>query len=181
MALSWVSFQLVFFLSNPFPTSLWRKVRSGANNKNGLVVGSSGEWGKLLGATAKSLGVSPAALPEPNLQIPEIYLDFAAKTLDFAIFPQQGRHHFPVAPETDDKAKARQRIHEHVTDGVRNSARFREDLVDANGIIFAQFFRRVGDCRLPMCVGPKQWNIPENQWIMPAEHGYPECQKTSGA
>ena len=69
---------------------------------------------------ANSLGVLPAPPPESDLQIPEVYLDFATKTLDFAISRHKRRHHLSVAPETDSKSKARQWIYERVTKGVRD-------------------------------------------------------------
>ena len=49
---------------------------------------------------------------------------------------------------------ARLWIHEQVMDEARGPAWFLEDLADALRIVFAQLFRRIGDCRLPIRAGP---------------------------
>ena len=61
-----------------------------------------------------------------------------------------------MASETDDQAKGWQWIYERDAEGVRDPAWLHGDLVDAVGHISDQLLRRVGDCRLPMYVGPKE-------------------------
>ena len=63
-----------------------------------------------------------------------------------------------VASETDRKSKAWQWIYEQVSEEARDPEGFPKDLVAAVGNIFAQLFRRIGDCRLPPHVGGKVAN-----------------------
>ena len=54
--------------------------------------GPANAWPDLLGNVAMNLGVCPRAIPKPNLQKSDGYLDFFARTLDFAVFPHFNRH-----------------------------------------------------------------------------------------
>ena len=93
-----------------------------------------------------------------------------------------------MAPEPDDKEKARQWTYDLVMTGVRNPDRVHRDSVDSIGIIFAQPRRRVGDCRPPIHAGPtaaaqffemravvSDRRIPINQWHMGSPNA--ECRE----
>ena len=59
-------------------------------------MGSDEKWPHILGTVTKSRGVCPVPPPEPNLPIPEVYLDFFSKRLGFAISPNKGRRRLPL-------------------------------------------------------------------------------------
>ena len=59
-------------------------------------MGSAEIWPHILGTVTKSRGVCPVPPPEPNLPIPEVYLDFFSKRLGFAISPNKGRRRLPL-------------------------------------------------------------------------------------
>ena len=99
-------------------------------------------------------GGYPIPPPSPDLQIPAAYLDFFSWTLGFAIFPRRGCHLLSAASGADDKVNAWQWIYERVMTGVRDPGGFHRDSVDATGVIAAQHFYRIGDCQLPINVGP---------------------------
>ena len=162
----------------------WDK-RQGWNRKavelfKGL--GPSEEWPHISGTAAKTLGVNPTPPSKPDPHVPEVYPDFLSRTLDFAISSHRSRHPLAVASATDGESKAWKRIYGQVSEGVRDPERFRKDPVGAVRIISAQLSYRMGDCRLPLYVGPKVANklfelraiaaerrVRTNQWRMDSQ------------
>ena len=103
--------------------------------------------------------------------------------LDFTAFPHFGCHLLAVAVGFNGKESAREWIHGQARGGVRDPERFRNDLFGGNGIISAQLFHRVGDCRLPLYIAPRmakelldlRFIAPErpiqaNEWKMRFSH-----------
>ena len=65
--------------------------------------GSAAEWTLTPGAAAKKLGVYLPSPPKPDLRNLEVYPDFFAKKLDFAISAPTGRHALLIAAGADGK------------------------------------------------------------------------------
>ena len=150
--------------------------------------GSADQWPLILGTVANALGVCLTPPSRPKLQIPAVYLGFFTRTFDFAISPHRGRRQLSEASGADGEAEAWQWIHDQLMEGVRNPDWLRRDSVAAIGIIFAQLFRRIGDCRLPILAGPtaaaqlfemrrvvSDRRIPINQWNMDSPDA--ECRE----
>ena len=68
--------------------------------------------------------------------------------LEFAVFPHLSCHPLPAAAGIIGKKRTRDCIREQVREGIRNPDRYRKVLVDEIGVVSAQFFHRIGDCRL---------------------------------
>ena len=113
-----------------------------------IEMGSPNERPDLLGNDASNLGVCPCPVPTP-------YLDSYARTLDSALFPHLSRHPIAAAERLNGKKQARDWIKGQVREGVSNTGWHRKDLVRIIGIIFAQLFHRIGDCRLSSHVTPE--------------------------
>ena len=56
-------------------------------------------WPVLLGNVAMNLGVCPRAIPKPNEQDPDVYLDSHMQGVGFEVFPHLNRY-----PRRPDKA-----------------------------------------------------------------------------
>ena len=63
-------------------------------------------WPDPLGYVAVSLGVCPGGVPLPDLQNPEIRLDFFAEIPDFAVCPDLSRHPPAAAAGISGKKRA---------------------------------------------------------------------------
>ena len=66
-------------------------------------MGSPDGWPDLLGNVALNLGVCPCTVPTPNLQDPEIYLVFFARTLDIPLCTHLARHPLSAAAKLTGK------------------------------------------------------------------------------
>ena len=86
--------------------------------------------------------------------------------LDFAVFPHLSRHPIAAAAGIVGKRRTWAWIQEHVRGGVRNPEWRQEDPVDRIGIVFAQFFHRIGDCRLPLYFDPKMATGLHAMWCI---------------
>ena len=116
--------------------------------------GSAEERSGLLGAVAQTLGVSPTPVPLPDPREPGLYLDFPAKTLDFAVFPHKSRRALAVCARINDKARAWEWLCDQVRTGAHAPEWFHQESVGHIGIIFARIFHKIGGCRLPLSAGP---------------------------
>ena len=84
-----------------------------------------------------------------------IYLVFSAGALDFALFPLLSRSPLAAAARRSGQKQAWEWIRGQVREVGSNPERYREDLVETTGIIFAQLFHRISDCHLPLRVAPE--------------------------
>ena len=116
--------------------------------------GPAEEWSVLLGAVARALGVAPTPPPLPDLRDPGIYLNFFLRTLDFVIFPNKNRHPVAVTAGVGDKARAWGRLVGPARTDVPDPEWRRREQIDRLGFIFARLSHKIGDCRLPLIVGP---------------------------
>ena len=117
--------------------------------------GTESDWSALLGEAARSLGVAPVAPPLPDLSDPARYLDFFGQALDSGVFPYKSRHPLAIGPEIKSKSKACEWICEQICVGASHPQWIHRSKVDQLGILFADVFQKIGDCRLPICVGAK--------------------------
>ena len=90
-----------------------------------------------------------------HLGDPAIYLDFFARSLDFALWPHLSRHPLAAAKRINGEKQACEWIPGQVREGVSNPEWYRKDVVGEIGIICAQSFRRIRNCRLPLHVVPR--------------------------
>ena len=83
----------------------WEKCLYWARHLLGAIkgMGSSDGWPDLLGNDALNLGVCPCTVPTPNLQDPEIYLVFFARTLDIPLCTHLARHPLSAAAKLTGK------------------------------------------------------------------------------
>ena len=116
---------------------------------------SSDEWPDLLGHVAFNPGVCPRTVPMPNLQDSMIHLGFFARAWHFALFPHLSRLELSAAVRIGGEKQAWEWIQEKARGGVSSPGGYHGDLIGGIGVIFAQFPRRFGDCRLPWHVAPK--------------------------
>ena len=113
------------------------------------------DWSTLLGEAARSLGVRPVAPPLPNLSDPALYLDFCGTTLDYAVSPHKSRCPLAVGSDINTKTKAWECICDQICVEALHPQWARRSKIDQLGILFADLINETGDCRLPICVGPK--------------------------
>ena len=129
-------------------------------------------WPDLLGNVALNLGVRPRAVAMPNFEDPSIYLDFFARARDLALLPYTRRRAPAAAARMSRGKRAWEWTQGQVGGGVRNPARFRDDLVGEIGAVFAQLFHCFRDCRLPLRLAPtvacelrETWSLESERWI----------------
>ena len=96
----------------------------------------------------------PAPPPLPGLRDTELYLDFFGQPLDFAVFAHKSRRPLAIGSGNNSKSKARERICEQICVGASHPQWIHRPVVDQLGILFAYLPHKIGDCRLPICVGP---------------------------
>ena len=117
-------------------------------------LGSEADWSTLLGEAARSLGVNPAAPPLPNLSDPAFNMDFYGQMLEYAAPPHASKRNMALGPDIGAKGQAWNRICKHITESVIHPGWIRRDLIDHVAVLCEELFRKIGDCRLPLCVGP---------------------------
>ena len=117
--------------------------------------GTESDWSTLHGEAARSLGARPVALPLPNPSDPALYLDFFGQILDFAVFPQKSKHALALGSDINSKSKASEWTCEQMTADALHPQWIHRSLIDQLGILFAYLSHRIGDCRLPIYIGPK--------------------------
>ena len=83
-----------------------------------------------------------------------MYLDFFGQTLEYAVFPRKSKHHMALGSDISAKSKAWKWICKQITVGALRPGWIHRPLIDQSGILFADLFRKIGDCRLPICIGP---------------------------
>ena len=93
-----------------------------------------GSWPDPLGSSSMNLGARSRAIPLPNLQNPEVYMDFFSGMVDFALFPRLSRRPQETAAGLGGEKRARDWIQEQIRDGVRNSAQFHRESIGEIGI-----------------------------------------------
>ena len=128
----------------------WDKFHDWALQPLGAIegMGSSGEMPDLLGYFALNLAVCFRAAPTPSRQEPVM-------RLDLALSPDLSCHPLAAAGGIDGKRQTRMWSQEQVGEGVRKPGWYHKDLVDKIGIISAQLFHPIGDCRLQLYLAPK--------------------------
>ena len=139
--------------------------------------GSEADWSAPW--VSRPLGVRPAAPPLPNLSDPALFLDFFAQTLEYAAFPHRSKHHMALGSDIGTKGQAWMWICEQITESATHPEWIHRGLIDQLGILFADLFQKIGDCRLPPRIGPAAatqlfscWNaiadlrIQENGWAL---------------
>lgn len=149
-----LSFRFFLFGSNPTldmsTVRDWDKFHDWALQPLGAIegMGSSGEMPDLLGYFALNLAVCFRAAPTPSRQDPVMHLDLA-------LSPDLSCHPLAAAGGIDGKRQTRMWSQEQVGEGVRKPGWYHKDLVDKIGIISAQLFHPIGDCRLQLYLAPK--------------------------
>ena len=104
--------------------------------------------------------------PLPGLSDPRMYSDVFGEIMDFAVFPRESRRPVAINTGKNDKARAWDWARDQIRSGAQGPNWTNRSLVGQLGIIFARFFREIGDRRFPLNVGPTKasrffmnWNI----------------------
>ena len=87
------------------------------------------------------------------LSDPAAYQDSFGQTLDYAAPPHISKHQMALGSDISAKSKAWYWTCEQITAGALRPEWIRRPLTDQVGILFADLFRKIGDCRLPICIG----------------------------
>ena len=120
------------------------------------------DWSVFLGEAALSLSERPLASPLPNLRGPALRLNFFGEgseilqAAEYAAFPHKSKHHVAVGSGISAKSKAWGWICEQITVDALRPEWIRRPLFDQLGVLFADLFRKIRDCRLPICIAC--WN-----------------------
>ena len=118
--------------------------------------GSEADGPTLLGEVARSLGVRPAAPPPPNLSDPALYLDFCSLTLECVAFPRKSKRHMAFGSGVGAKGHAWKWICDQIAESAIHPAWIHRALLCHLGVLLAELFRKIGGCRLPICIGPSE-------------------------
>ena len=123
--------------------------------------------------------VGPEAPLLPNLSGPALYMDFFGQMLAYAVFPHKSQHHMAFGSEIGAKDQAWGWICEQIAEFALHPEWNRRESIDRLDALSAELFHEIGDCRLPICIGPAVatqlfsfWNaitalrIQKNGWAM---------------
>ena len=116
--------------------------------------GAKSDWSALLGEAARPLGAQPVPPPLSDLSDPELFLGFFDKSLDFAISPHKSRRPLAIGSGIFSKFLAWGWICEQICVDALHPSWPQRPQVGQPGILFADLFHNIGDCRLPICIGP---------------------------
>ena len=116
--------------------------------------GAQSDWSAITGEADRAPGVLPTPPPLPDLRNPGLYLDFFGPTLDFAVSSRKSRHPLAIGSGINSESRAWEWICEQICVDAPDPAWLRRPFADQRGILFAQLFRKIGACRLPINIGP---------------------------
>ena len=113
------------------------------------------DWSTLIGGAARSLRVRPVAPPLPNLSDPGLRPEFFGHTLDYAISPNKSRGPLAMGADVKSKTDAWDWVCGQICMGALHPQRMLRPQIDQLGILLADLFHKIGNCRLSICVGPE--------------------------
>ena len=96
----------------------------------------------------------PTPLPLLDLSDHGLYPGFFGQTLDFASFRRKSRRPLAINTGINTEARAWEWARDQVCSGSQDPAWLRRALVGQLGVIFAQWFHKIGGRRIPINTGP---------------------------
>ena len=100
------------------------------------------------------MGVCPAAPPLSNLSDPAAPPGFFGQTLEYAAFPHKSKRHMASGSDIGTEDQDWKWIREKITKSALHPEWIHRSLIGQLGILFADLFREIGYCRVPICFGP---------------------------